>query len=336
MRKARRLVSQRKLRTIDRDVPKGSVDLDLTQIHPRIVCMGYPSTGVRSLYRNKYDEVVRYLDFKYGEEYMVYNLCQETSYQYSKEKFYGRVRCFPFRDHTASPLRLMSAFVKDAKSYLAEHPKGVVVVHCKAGKGRTGVMVCCLLLEIEPSLQHLAEVVMLYYGGKRTSDGRGLTVPSQRRSVEYYERLMKEYGGNVPLRVPAIDIREIKFIDFPKNSVVDVIRLFVDSSTKPMWEGRIHDATTKADGVSSDRTLTVVQKGAEITTVALHGGEDPLLRAVSGDLRFELLDVCAQLVGILSVNTLFMESKYSGTGVDKLGKHCPESCCICFDFVLSV
>ena len=56
---------------------------------------------------------------------------------------------------------------------------GGVVVHCKAGKGRTGVMACCLLMHL--GYHKTAAESIAYYNHRRTKDGKGLTVPSQRR-----------------------------------------------------------------------------------------------------------------------------------------------------------
>lgn len=44
------------------------------------------------------------------------------------------------------PLALIHSFCKHVHSFLREHPQGVVAVHCKAGKGRTGLMICSYLL----------------------------------------------------------------------------------------------------------------------------------------------------------------------------------------------
>jgi hypothetical protein len=46
----------------------------------------------------------------------------------------------------APPLAVVLGFCTDAAAWLAADPANVVAIHCKAGKGRTGVMVCCLLL----------------------------------------------------------------------------------------------------------------------------------------------------------------------------------------------
>lgn len=36
---------------------------------------------------------------------------------------------------------MMLEFSVDAVIYLAQHPENIIAIHCKAGKGRTGVMI---------------------------------------------------------------------------------------------------------------------------------------------------------------------------------------------------
>ena len=123
---------------------------------------------------------------------------------------------FPFDDHNCPPIQLIISFCQSAYSWLKEDIENIVVVHCKAGMARTGLMISSLLLFLKVRFHsiflnhmtmHLLEIlinfcVLLnvlivdvlaislqffptaeesidYYNQKRCFDGKGLVLPSQ-------------------------------------------------------------------------------------------------------------------------------------------------------------
>ena len=63
-----------------------------------------------------------------------------------------QVACFPFDDHNCPPIQLVMSFCQSAYSWLKEDIENVVVVHCKAGKARTGLMISSLLVYLKVNL----------------------------------------------------------------------------------------------------------------------------------------------------------------------------------------
>lgn len=185
-------------------------DLDLTYITKNVAAMGFPAIGVEALYRNPRTEVKRLLDKQHKDHYKVYNLCVEPKWKYEPVEFENRVSHYPFADHNAPPLPLMTEFCKDVEEWLAKDQDNVVAVHCKAGKGRAGMMICCWLQHSKTC--STADEAMQQYGAIRTKDGKGVTIPSQRRYVKYYEKILK-YGLPEPrtIKLKTITVRTTRY-----------------------------------------------------------------------------------------------------------------------------
>jgi phosphatidylinositol-3,4,5-trisphosphate 3-phosphatase/dual-specificity protein phosphatase PTEN len=160
-------------------IQQDGFDLDLTYITEQIIAMGLPCTGVSGIYRNPQGEVIKFLTAYHEGQYKIYNLCARPQDQYDAEKFAGRVACYPFEDHEVPPLKMVDTLARDVEEWLKGSPDRVVCIHCLAGKGRTGLMVCAALM-----LQGIFKEgrdAMAYYGEKRMKNKKGVTQASQRR-----------------------------------------------------------------------------------------------------------------------------------------------------------
>lgn len=119
---------------------------------------------------------------------------------------------YRFMDHYPCPLDMLRPFCKSVEKYLEEDERNVVAIHCKAGKGRTGLMICVLLVHL---YKMTPQEALDLFAEKRTHNRKGVTIPSQWRYVFYYHRMQqvkinasKEYRiSHVRLNtVPSFDL----------------------------------------------------------------------------------------------------------------------------------
>jgi phosphatidylinositol-3,4,5-trisphosphate 3-phosphatase/dual-specificity protein phosphatase PTEN len=202
----RGLVSKKKRR-----FQQDGFDLDLTYVTERVIAMGFPSKGAEAAYRNPLPEVQRFFETRHADHYKIYNLCAERAYEI--DAFFGRVERFPFNDHNPCPLTMMEAFCKSVDEWLAADPANVVAVHCKAGKGRTGLMIACYLEHCR--LCATADEALDYFGEKRTANAKGVTIPSQMRYVHYYGQILSKGYPTIQTYL----VTHIRFITVPNFDV---------------------------------------------------------------------------------------------------------------------
>ncbi|KAK3391279.1 phosphoinositide 3-phosphate phosphatase [Podospora didyma] len=191
--------------------------LDLCYVTSQIIATSGPSqTYPQRAYRNPLDRLVTFLDEKHGDGWAIWEFRAEGT-GYPDEAVYNRIRHYPWPDHHPPPFRLVPMIMAGMRNWLAggeleggkvtageghemkklsaEEQKKinrVVVVHCKAGKGRSGSMACSYLISEcgwtpEDALARFTERRM------RPNFGAGVSIPSQLRWISYVDRWTK--GG---------------------------------------------------------------------------------------------------------------------------------------------
>ncbi|KAK6151216.1 hypothetical protein DH2020_016148 [Rehmannia glutinosa] len=227
-------------------------------------------------------------------KYKVYNLCSERLYDASL--FEGKVASFPFDDHNCPPIHLIKLFCQSAYSWLKEDILNVVVVHCKAGKARTGLMICSLLLFLKffPS----AEECISYYNQQRCTDGKGLILPSQIRYVKYFERILTQFDGETP---PG---RRCMLRGFRLHNCPYWVRPSVTISDH---NGACHNFTIAVDFLQpEDFWIRAPKKG--IVVFALPG--EPGLTELVGTSKFSFMIAKETSIVFLSwMNTTMMDNR---------------------------
>jgi len=211
-------------------------------------------------------DVQRFFKQRHPDSYKIYNLCSERAYD--PAKFDGRCSRYPFDDHNPCPFDLLQKIMKDVHKHL--HPLAapggksevnrVVAIHCKAGKGRTGLIVVCYLLYAGYFKDYDPNLALRFYAIRRTKNQKGVTIPSQIRWVHYYARFLRMERGlfrfpEIPPRNPVL-LQSIRLFGIPRPTL-----------NKDVWFKLVLEA-------SGDGGAKYTSKGR--VTPVRHVGEDYL------------------------------------------------------------
>jgi len=232
-------------------------DLDLTYITTNIIAMSFPSKGKAALYRNKIESVARFFDEKHADEnkinFMIYDLCSEQDYDV--RPFHGHVRRYPIDDHNVPQVSQMKDLVDDASEWLKGEMGRVVAIHCKGGKGRTGTMICALL--IDQGLFKDAAKSLHYFGERRTDYNvgkhfQGVETYSQIRYVHYFQKMQSnslKVLPSSPLKVTNIALTGLRNIG--KGDGSDFVMTIFNQDRVLKWD---FSSTTSCSTASCSRT----------------------------------------------------------------------------------
>mmetsp|Transcript_6532 Transcript_6532/g.14121 ORF Transcript_6532/g.14121 Transcript_6532/m.14121 type:complete len:330 (-) Transcript_6532:371-1360(-) len=200
-------------------------DLDLSYITDQVVAMGFPSENVEGIYRNRMSTVQAFFNKRHpAPHHLIINLCEERGYEESK---FGNCCHFPFYDHNPCPFPMIIDSCNKISNFLNENPRNVVGVHCKAGKGRTGLIISSWLIFAKICAN--ANDALRYFAEKRTIDGKGVTIPSQIRYVHYFD---KYFHGTIEYQqltdAPKLRLIYIRFFSLPCSISPKDLRLWME------------------------------------------------------------------------------------------------------------
>jgi len=179
---------------------------EIVYLSPHLIALPFPSRD-----RKHADpSIVNALHSKHSAEHvMVWNL-SEVSYD-------GLASIeFKFPGHPSAPLGALFELCSSLDSWLEADSANVAALHCISGKGRTLTILACYLTWTG---QFVNPMDALAFCCQKKGDSVGnLTIPSQRRYVEYFGRAME----GVRPRAEAIVLKHVRVCGAPSGSLLQV------------------------------------------------------------------------------------------------------------------
>ena len=96
---------------------------------------------------------------------------------------------FPMMDHNPAPIKLIFLLCLDVLAFISQDPENMIAMHCKAGKGRTGLAISCYLVFMEGCDSPYDAVQK--FNSRRTRDHKGLSIASQIRYIHYFDHFLQ-------------------------------------------------------------------------------------------------------------------------------------------------
>jgi protein-tyrosine phosphatase len=239
--------------------------------------VSYPSLA----YRNPLPKLVSFLTSRHEEEWCIFEFRAEGT-GYSDKDVGGRVQHFPWPDHHPPPFVVMPELIESMRVWLDGHSesdienkngaasekvdekkKKVAILHCKAGKGRSGTVACSFLIsirgwEVNDALKRFTERRM------RPGWGEGISIKSQRRWINYVDRWSK---GGKSYQDGKLKIIELQIWGRRENVTI-MIRGFVKEGKKIkiLHKWKSSEGETKeisAEEMKNEISTTAETEGSE-------------------------------------------------------------------------
>ncbi|CAM4594713.1 unnamed protein product [Lepidochelys kempii] len=196
-------------------------ELDLTYITERIIAVSFPASCSEETYVHNLQDVTRMLKSKHGDNYLVLNLSEK---RYDLTKLNPKIMDVGWPDLHAPPLDKMCTICKAMESWLNSDPQHVVVIHCRGGKGRIGVVISSYMHFTHVSAS--ADQALDRFAMKKFFDDKVSTLmqPSQKRYVHFLSGLL---SGSVKMNTTPLFLHFVILHGIPSFDAGGVCRPFL-------------------------------------------------------------------------------------------------------------
>ncbi|XP_030015843.1 tensin-3 isoform X2 [Sphaeramia orbicularis] len=196
-------------------------ELDLTYITERIIAVSFPRGCSEEIYSHNLKDVTRMLKSKHADNYLIINLSEKRS---DLSKMNPKTLDTGWPDLHAPPLDKICTICKAMESWLNADPLHVVVIHCRGGKGRIGVVISSFVHFTDVSAsadQALDRFAMRKYYDDKVS---ALMTPSQKRYVWILNSLL---SGSMKINASPLFLHCIILHGIPNFDATGVCRPYI-------------------------------------------------------------------------------------------------------------
>ncbi|NWZ45970.1 TENS3 protein, partial [Haliaeetus albicilla] len=211
-------------------------ELDLTYITERIIAVSFPASCSEETYLHNLQDVTRMLKSKHGDNYLVLNLSEK---RYDLAKLNPKIMDVGWPDLHAPPLDKVCTICKAMESWLNNDPQHVVVIHCRGGKGRIGVVISSYMYFTNVSAS--ADQALDRFAMKKFFDDKvsALMQPSQRRYVQFLSGLL---SGSVKMNATPLFLHYVILHGIPSFDAGGACRPFLKlyQAMQPVYTSGIY------------------------------------------------------------------------------------------------
>ncbi|XP_039404500.1 tensin-3 isoform X2 [Corvus cornix cornix] len=211
-------------------------ELDLTYITERIIAVSFTAGCSEEIYLHNLQEVTRMLKSKHGDNYLVLNLSEK---RYDLANLNPKVMDVGWPDLHAPLLDKVCTICKAMESWLDNDPQHVVVIHCRGGKGRIGVVISSYMYFTNVSAS--ADQALDRFAMKKFFDDKvsALMQPSQRRYVQFLSGLL---SGSVKMNATPLFLHYVILHGIPNLDAGGACRPFLKlyQAMQPVYTSGIY------------------------------------------------------------------------------------------------